>query len=48
MRTLVKPDLVVKDVYETCISKVRNKALKMKLLEISYSIEAAELEYKET
>lgn len=47
MRALVKPDLVAKDVYETCISKVRNKALRKKLLEISDSIEAAELEYKE-
>lgn len=47
MRAMVKPDLVVKDVYETCISKVKNILLKEKLLKISDSIVVAEQEYKE-
>lgn len=47
MRIMVKPDLVAKDVYEIYISKVKNKIFKDKLLEISDSIEAADLEYKE-
>lgn len=47
MRVIIKPDLVAKKVYETCISKVKNKALKIKLNQISDSIEAADQEYQE-
>ncbi|MDP2285149.1 MAG: hypothetical protein Q8L06_13495, partial [Pseudohongiella sp.] len=47
MKVIVKPDLVAKDVYETCISKVRNRALREKFRQISSSIEAADREYQE-
>lgn len=47
MKVIAKPDLVAKDVYETCISKVRNRALKEKLRQISCSIEVADREYQE-
>ncbi len=47
MRVIGKPDLVAKDVYETCISKVKNRILKKNLLQISASIVAADLEYQE-
>ena len=46
MRVIVKPDLVAKDVYETCISKVRDKTLKQKYSQISNSIEVADQEYQ--
>lgn len=47
MRVIAKPVLVAKDVYETCISKVRVKALKNNLLRISDSIEIADREYRD-
>ncbi|WP_317419808.1 MULTISPECIES: hypothetical protein [unclassified Morganella (in: enterobacteria)] len=47
MRVIDKPSLVAKEVYETCISKVRNKDLKEKLCKISSSIEVAAQEYQE-
>ena len=47
MKVIAKPDLVAKDVYETCISKVRNRALKERFRQISGSIEVAAREYQE-
>lgn len=47
MRLIVKPNLAARAVYETCISRVRNKTLKEKFRQISGSIEAADQEYQE-
>ena len=47
MRVVIKPHLVAKDVYEICISKVRNRTLKESLHHISASIEAADRDYQE-
>ncbi|MFL0805565.1 MAG: hypothetical protein K6L81_17760 [Agarilytica sp.] len=47
MKVIVKPGLVAKDVYETCISKVRNRTLKENFHQISGSIEAADREYQD-
>lgn len=47
MRVVVKPDLIARDVYETCISRVRNRALKENFRQISNAIEVADREYQE-
>lgn len=47
MRVIVKPTLITKDVYEICISRVRNKNLRENLHSISDNIEAASMEYQQ-
>ncbi|EGR1093847.1 hypothetical protein EFU33_12285 [Vibrio cholerae] len=47
MKVIAKPNLIAKDVYETCISKVRNTDLKSRLRQISGSIELAARYYQE-
>lgn len=47
MRVIGKPDLVAKEVYEICVSKVRNTILKKNFRQITGSIVAADIEYQE-
>ncbi|MCL2916040.1 HNH endonuclease [Shewanella corallii] len=47
MRVIAKPELDAKDVYELCISKVKNRDLKERFVQIAGSIAEAEQEYQE-